>query len=91
MSAKDRDPENVERGQRLRRIRESLGLSQPEMAELCGTSKTTYNGWETGANRIGLSNAISIKQKLGVSLDYLYFGEVPIKPASAIKAGASRS
>jgi transcriptional regulator with XRE-family HTH domain len=63
-------------GDRLGRVRRAWGYSQSEMATLPGVSVGAYNSWETGYGRLSLSGARCIKAKLGISLDYLYDGEI---------------
>jgi DNA-binding XRE family transcriptional regulator len=49
-------------------------MSQVEFANLVGLSKQSLNNAETGDNRIGLDSAIKIARRVGVTLDYIYFG-----------------
>lgn len=37
----------------VKRVRQKLGLSQEEFAELCGVQRVTVARWETGSGRIG--------------------------------------
>jgi transcriptional regulator with XRE-family HTH domain len=70
-------------GARLRLIRIAYGLaqghkremSQTEFAKLCGISLSAWNNAETGDNRIGIDNALSVVRQTGVSLDFIYRGE----------------
>ena len=70
-------------GERLRLIRIAYGtaqghdreMSQAEVCRLTGVGRQAWNNAETGDNRIGIDNAMSIVRSIGVSLDYIYFGD----------------
>ena len=49
--------------------RRARGISQDEMAKLCGVSAVTYRKWEQDPGSIKIDNAILIADKLQVSLD----------------------
>ena len=52
-------------------------------ADLCRTTKFSANRWsqyETGERPITLAAAIVLKEKYGVSLDWIYFGEAANLP-----------
>jgi DNA-binding XRE family transcriptional regulator len=76
MKKRSKDNEHVEIGARLQRIREAFGFSQQEMADLAAVALTTWNGWETGHGRLSLDGGRAIRRKLGVSLDYLFEGDL---------------
>ena len=74
---------------RLRTCRESCGLSQEEMAHLCGVAYSTYRRYETGDNEPLLSVSAKIARQLGVSLDYLSgLSDLPPIPAGGAKERA---
>jgi len=58
-------------GDRLRQIRNEMGLTQEELAKKLGTTKQVLSCYETNqrAPKIALINAYA--EKLGVSLDYM--------------------
>lgn len=58
-------------GKKLKRLRESLNLSQLKFADKCGISQTTYSHYETGLNLITTINAYAICKIYNVSMDYL--------------------
>jgi transcriptional regulator with XRE-family HTH domain len=87
--ADDPHPESVEAiAERLRLIRLAYGrvqgyareMSQVEFARLVEMSKAAWNNAETGDNRIGLDNAMSIYRRIGVTLEYIYFGNPRLMP-----------
>ncbi len=62
-------------GERLKSIRESRGLSQAQLAKLCGYSAASRIGnYELGERKISAENAIVISEALGISPAKLMFG-----------------
>lgn len=57
----------------LREWRRAKGVTQAEMAELCGVQVNTYRRWEESPEEIKLSNAVAIADRLGVSLGDIFF------------------
>jgi transcriptional regulator with XRE-family HTH domain len=70
-------------GARLRLIRIAYGIlqgrkgqmSQAEISRFLGIGRAAWNNAETGDNRLSVDNALKLRRKLGVSLDYLFDGE----------------
>jgi transcriptional regulator with XRE-family HTH domain len=57
---------------RLRALRQTLGLSQAQLAERCGLSVDSIQNWEgKRASEPRLSQLAKLAQGLGVSLDTL--------------------
>lgn len=82
-------PDSVEAiSERLRLLRIAYGrvqgyereMSQVEFASLVGIGKSAWNNAETGDNRIGLDNAMEIARRIGVGLEYTYFGIKDLMP-----------
>ena len=61
-------------GERLRLTREALGLSQAELCRRTGITPAAWNNAETGDNRLGIDNALSLCRATGVTLDWLFQG-----------------
>jgi DNA-binding XRE family transcriptional regulator len=61
---------------RLERTREALGLSQSEFADKAGIARNTYNQWEKGKGRPQLDGAIALCTAYGLTLDWIYFGQM---------------
>lgn len=62
-------------GERLKSIRESRGLSQAQLAKLCGYSLCVRIGnYELGERKISADDAIVISEALGISPAELMFG-----------------
>lgn len=88
--------ENSQEKDRLRQIREALGLNQSEMAKKIGKTQKAWSTYETGENKI--SPAVYLKLgELGFNIEWLKTGEgslylndnLPIikTPAEARKKG----
>jgi len=56
---------------RLRTIREQRGLSQRELARLCGIGETQINKYETGLSDPNVESLKLMAKELYVSTDYL--------------------
>ena len=67
-------------GDRIRRARERVGLSQIELARRIGLSKNAMNSIEAGDADPRASRIVAIAQVLGVSTDALLLG--PTAPAN---------
>ena len=55
----------------MKRIRESRGLSQQEVADLIGVPVRRYGSWERGERNMNLDDAVEIAQVLNCTLDEL--------------------
>ncbi len=64
-----------ETGKRLRKLREALGYTQEEMAELLEVSLTLYKKMENGNYNISIRTMRRLKKVTGASIDHLMFGE----------------
>lgn len=62
-------------GNRIRRRRQSLGISRRKMAEQIGKAEKYYADIERGYCGMSLETMIQIAGCLGITLDYLVFGE----------------
>ena len=58
-------------GRRLRSLRESLGVSQNDIAKLVGVGQPTINRYEAGAMEPPLERMVWFADYYDVSLDYL--------------------
>lgn len=75
MEKKKLTEEQKEQIYRLRKIREDLGYSQEQLAEILGISTSTYKKIEAYDQQISLENLKRIYKRLNVSVDYILFGE----------------
>lgn len=55
----------------LKKLRESLGLTQEQFGNSVGVGKTAYNNYETGKREPRSEFWIAIAEKYHVSIDYL--------------------
>lgn len=67
--------------ERLKLLREALGVDQAEMARQTGISPQAWNNAETGDNRIGLENANKVRARYQVGLDFIYHGDFRALPS----------
>ena len=69
--------ENI--GRRLIAVREQTskeGMSQVEFARALNIGKNTLNGYENAKRRLTMETACRIRDRFGISLDWLLFGDV---------------
>src|SRR5262245_39561537 len=59
-----------ELGERLKLTREALGLAQVDLCRRTGISTQAWNNYERGAKRISVDNAIRLRERLGIPLDW---------------------
>ena len=78
---------------RLRAIREELGLSRTEMAEWLGVGRTRWGNWEGGPDKAGNypdeDVMIELCHRLDLTMDYIYRGKsdlIPLARAINLKA-----
>lgn len=72
----------VEVGQRLSAARRALGLSARAVCEAINIRPNTYSQWENGKALIDPMAATRLKERYGISLDYLYAGDLSGLPLS---------
>lgn len=58
-------------GEKLKEIREGIGLNKKEFAQYIGLKYTTYNNYETESREPSSDFLILISEKFDVSIDYL--------------------
>ena len=61
----------LEFGEILRELRTDKKLTQPQLAEAIGVSKSMISMWETGINEPTASNIIKLAKFFDVTTDYL--------------------
>lgn len=76
--------------ERLRVLRESLGLRPFEFAERAGISRKVYENWESGRFRVSVDGAIALRQSYGISLDFIFCGNASALPHKFAIAWATR-
>ncbi|WP_040311570.1 helix-turn-helix domain-containing protein, partial [Phocaeicola coprophilus] len=63
--------------ERVRGLRDALGLGIDEMAESCGLASAQYAAIESGECDLSVSSLQKIARHFDVPLDVLMFGEEP--------------
>jgi len=69
-----------DQAKRLLWHRNLLGLSQADYAAKAGLKRPAVNNYESGDFQIGLAAARALRSTYGLSLDFLYEGEVQALP-----------
>jgi transcriptional regulator with XRE-family HTH domain len=56
-------------------LRNAKGLSQTELAKICGVTKAAVSAWETGySENIRLRALLALKNALGTTIEYIVEG-----------------
>ena len=80
-------PKNI--GRRLVKTREALRLSQAEFCRQIGVERNLYNPFEKGRRRITIDVAMKIRDRYGVTLDWIYAGDPHALPSDLYQKLAS--
>lgn len=67
---------NLEIGNRIRVVRESMHLTRDKFSEKIGISEVFLSQIERGEKSLSLNTLISICENTGCNADYLLFGEI---------------
>lgn len=67
-------------GERLRKCRKAVGMTQEDLAAICNTTKQNISRYETSQREPQLDTAAEIAHALGVSLEYLWNGKEKDEP-----------
>ncbi|EMK0351930.1 MULTISPECIES: helix-turn-helix domain-containing protein [Citrobacter] len=60
---------------RLKQMREQKNMSQAKLAELCGWAQSRIGNYEAGRRNIGVDDALTISNALGINPAELMFGD----------------
>lgn len=63
-------------GERLRKRRIALGVTQESVADQVGITLRWYQRIERGENTVSIDTLLALSRVLSVSIDYLMFGEL---------------
>ena len=69
-------PEPAVIGRRLVATREAAGISQAELCRRADIKPNAYNQWEKGHGRPSLEHAVRLVRALGITLDWIYLGNL---------------
>ena len=61
----------------IKRLRESLGLSQQYMADALGMSRPSYDKVEAGTKELTVAEARNLSDELGASFDTIFMNSEP--------------
>lgn len=84
-------PDATEVGHRLRALRESLSLTRAEMADANSIDRTNYGRFEDGKRLITIDIAFRLKVRYGITLEWLYAGEMGSLPMAVAERIRNRS
>lgn len=71
---------------RLRAARKVFHMEQREFAAGAGIKHSAYRNWETGLYRVSLDGALALRKRYGLSLDFIYEGNLDALPMNIRKA-----
>jgi transcriptional regulator with XRE-family HTH domain len=74
----ERRPDHIKAtvGRRFHAVRDVLGLSRKEIAELVNTVPSAVSNWEDGVRLLDVLKASALAQRWGVPLDWFYWGSM---------------
>ena len=75
---------------RLIEVRKILGLSQADFARGAKIGIPTMANWESGVYRVSLNGALKLRETYGLSLDFMFCGNVEMLPSKIASALRSR-
>lgn len=79
-------------GRRLRVVRLGLGKSAADMCRELGTTDRAWSQWENGKRLLDVLVAVRLKERYGITLDWLYDGDsarLPPHLADRARRGAA--
>jgi len=79
---------------RLRAVRGVFEMQPKEFYEAAGITGGIFYNWETGNHRISVDGALKLRNRYGLTLDWIYCGNVdalPHKVASALRSSPRES
>jgi len=71
---------------RIRWHRAFEGLNQTEYATKAGIKRSQLSNWETGQQRVSVDGALLLRDTYGLSLDFIYAGNVDALPMNLRQA-----
>lgn len=80
MSDKEKECSQIDKkapASRIKKIREDANMTQEQMCALLDKALRTYQKIENGDNNISVSVLLGLKEKMGISADYILYGDKP--------------
>ena len=65
-------------GERIKKLRTEMGISQEKLAEYLNVSRSAIAKWETNGGIPEISNLILLTKVFGISLDMLEIGRAHV-------------
>lgn len=65
---------------RLRAVEIYTGLSQKEFSEAADVQQKSMSQWQSGEFRISIQGALKLRERYGISLDFIYCGNIDALP-----------
>ncbi|WP_068001494.1 helix-turn-helix transcriptional regulator [Pseudovibrio axinellae] len=65
---------------RLRAVETYVGMSQKEFSESAGVQQKSMSQWQSGDFRISIQGALKLRERYGISLDFIYCGNIDALP-----------
>ena len=62
-------------GVRLKALRDTTRLKQTPFADDIGVTQSAWSQYESGKRQITLDVAVTLVERFGVTLDWIYFGD----------------
>jgi transcriptional regulator with XRE-family HTH domain len=75
MDQLERDQDDIEVGDRLRRLEDAVGRTGNQMAQLLRVPKQSWSHYKLGQREFPFALARVLKAEFGCSLDWIYLGE----------------
>lgn len=76
--------------ERLKWHREMTHLNQNDYAATINVKRSAYSLWEAGTHRMSLDGALALRNKYGLSLDFMYEGNDDALPMTLRNAWRDR-
>ncbi len=61
-------------GRRIRVIRAAFGVSQGDVAKICGVTNSAVGNWEQGRSRPEIDVITALVERFDLTLDYVFLG-----------------
>ena len=63
-------------GVRIQQLRSAFKWTQTDLAAKTGLATSAINQWEKGIHPPSLEKAMILREKLGITLDWIYYGDI---------------
>ncbi len=73
-------------GRRLQLVRQAMGKTQAEFAEMMNVTPSAVSGWEVGRNAVDVVALVRLARQKTFSIDYVLLGTMDLMPISLMAA-----